>query len=160
MDVERFSRGMKLMQEALAALSGGPFDHALKCLIAAREALLTRYAPFKVGDRVELAVTPKIDAETAYWWQGSKHFLIKGAAGTVRSSDVRSDGRLTFDVEFDDESWIDRDGVRRPVDAKHTYCFGESSLARLKTTNAEVTGRRPAGPVQRTVRPGERRGNL
>ena len=138
MNAERFSKGMALMQEALAIFSGGPFDHTLKCLLAAREALLMRYAPFKVGDRVELAVTPKIDADTAYGWQGSKHFLVKGAAGTVRASDVRSDGRLAFDVEFDDESWIDRDGTRRPVDAKHTYCFGESSLARHEPPNGSV----------------------
>lgn len=36
MDVERFSKGMALMQEALTALSGGPFDYTLKCLLAAR----------------------------------------------------------------------------------------------------------------------------
>lgn len=135
MDVEQFSKGMRLMQEALSALSGGPFDHTMKCLLAAREALLTRYAPFKVGDRVELAVTPKIDADTAYGWLGSKHFLVKGAVGTVRASDVRSDGRLSFEVEFDDESWIARDGTRRPVNAKDVYCFGERSLARHEPPN-------------------------
>lgn len=140
MDVERFSKGMALMQEAISALSGGPVDYTLKCLLAAREALLTKYAPFKVGDRVVLAVTPKIDEKTAYGWLSSKHFLVKGSAGTVRSSDVRQDGRLMFEVEFDDESWIDRDGVRRPIDTKHTYGFGESSLALHETPNVEVTG--------------------
>lgn len=137
MDVDRFSRGMALMQEALAALSGGPFDYTLKCLLAAREALLTRYAPFTVGDRVELAVTPKIDAETAFGWLHSKHFLIKGAVGVVRSSDVRDDGSLAFHVEFDDESWIDRDGNQRPVATKHVYCFGEESLTAQAKTPAQ-----------------------
>lgn len=136
MDIDRFEKGMRLMQEALTALSGGPFDYTLKCLLAARMALLTRYAPFKVGDRVALAVTPVIDEKTAWGWMSSKHFLIEGALGVVRASDVRSDGQLFFDVEFDDETWIDREGVRRPVERKHTYCFGERSLVRVETPNA------------------------
>lgn len=138
MDVERFSKGMNLMQEALTALSGGPFDYTLKCLLAAREALLTRYAPFKVGDRVELALTPTINDETAHGWIGSKHFLIKGAAGTVCSSDVLADGRLVFHVQFDDETWIDSKGARQQASKKRTYCFDERALAGHEPPNVQI----------------------
>jgi hypothetical protein len=137
-DVERFSKGIKLMNEALTALSHGPFDHTLTCLLAAREALLTKYAPFKVGDAVALAVTPTIDEKTAPGWMSSRHFLKRGAIGVVRGSDVRSDGKLAFAVEFVDESWIDKDGAVHPATEKHSYHFGELALEHLKTPNVEI----------------------
>jgi hypothetical protein len=138
METEQLAKGLKLMQEALGLLSSGPFDYTLKCLLAARETLLTKYAPFKVGDRVELVATPTINEDTAFGWMSAKHFLVRGAVGTVRESDVRSNGTLAFHVEFDDESWVDRDGVRRPVESKHVYCFGEKSLARHEPPNVRV----------------------
>lgn len=143
MDTDRVKEGVEALQRGISLLSGGPLDYTLGCLLAAREALLTRYAPFRVGDRVVLAETPRIDEEVAYGWLGSKHFLVAGAAGVVRSSDVRRNGQLTFDVEFDDESWVDRDGNVRPVSQKHVYCFGEKSL----TLVARCTPQPPAPPT-------------
>jgi hypothetical protein len=52
-------------------------------LVASYDLLMSRFAPFKVGDRVALAKTPNITQESAPGWMRSKHFLVKGAEGTV-----------------------------------------------------------------------------
>ena len=46
-----------MMRVAQEMLSGGPLDYYLTEMAAAHELLMTRYAPFKVGDRVRLADT-------------------------------------------------------------------------------------------------------
>jgi hypothetical protein len=135
MNTDEFTDGLQMLQKALNKLSDGPFDYTLKCLIAAKEALLTRYAPFKVGDRVRLTKAPIITEEIAWGWSSSKHFLVPGATGIVRDSAVYSDGKLVFYVEFDNETWVDDYGYNGriknslvPVSSKHWYTFGESYL--------------------------------
>ena len=130
-DDDETIKAFQNFNNALDVLNRGPLEYTVKCLVAAHKTLLTRYAPFKVGDRIALAVTPVINKTTAYGWLGSKHFLKVGAVGVVKSSEVRSNGELAFYIEFDDETWIDRDGVARPMDEKSTYCFGEKDLALL-----------------------------
>lgn len=91
---------------------------------------------FKVGDRVELAITPIITEETAHGWLGSKHFLVEGARGTIHEVEYR-DG-FGYSVEFDEESWKDRDGVVHPTTNKHVYHFSEEKLRKASniTTRA------------------------
>ena len=96
--------------------------------------LFEKYAPFHVGDRVELTKTPRITQEKSWGWMGSKHFLIKGAKGTV--TDVDCD-RLGFscNIVFDDETWIDSfTGEINPVekDKRGHYCFRESFVKVIK----------------------------
>ena len=105
-------------------------EYELECLIEAHRLLLTEYVPFKVGDRVELSQTPEIPSDSG--WACSKHFLVEGAAGEVKSSEVTSTGNIWYNVEFDDESWVDRNGVVLPVSTKHTYHF-KKELLRLHT---------------------------
>lgn len=133
MDVERIIEGMRKIEEGKLLLDSGPFDYTMKCLFAAHEALLTRYAPFKVGDRVRLSKTPVINECTAPGWMRAEHFLIKGAAGTVKDSHVSSNGDLFFGVVFDHESWIGPDGVEHCVsgDNKAMFTFAESWLEPL-----------------------------
>jgi len=86
---------------------------------------LLKRLPFKVCDRVKLAKTPRITEKTAPGWLRSKHFLKKGALGTV-SSIIVCDG-VNYYVKFDNETWIDGK-IERPVSDKHTYRFGEDFL--------------------------------
>ena len=110
-------------------LTSGDLKYWLEQAVTARRLLLTRYAPFKIGDNVRLAVTPVITEDTAPGWLGSRHFLIAGAQGTVRTVFIGKSG-LRFEVDFLDESWIDRDGNRHPVDDRHrhVYSFSEAEL--------------------------------
>src|ERR1035437_1444458 len=64
------------------------------------QALFDR-GPFKVGDRVRMTWTPRIDREHAWGWLRAKHFMVKGALATVRSVDF-NDGHFNALVVFDD----------------------------------------------------------
>ena len=96
---------------------------------AAYDLLLTRYAKFHTGDRVQLGITPVIDDSTAPGWLSSKHFLLAGAEGMVRDVDVRG-GVFYYQVVFDAESWLDDKKIERAIDAdrRHSYCFAENYL--------------------------------
>lgn len=86
-------------------------------------ALFDRFCPFKVGDRVRLTRTPEITTEKSWGWIGSKHFLMKGALATVADVDYRADGKcFEYLLKFDDDSWIDRDGI------KHLQNDGDRAL--------------------------------
>lgn len=90
------------------------------------EALFAR-GPFKPGDRVCLTETPEITKEKSWGWLGSKHFLVTGALGTVHSVDFYDD-HFCADIYWDDESWIDFQGV------KHMEHPEDRSLYRLWDT--------------------------
>lgn len=65
--------------------------------------LLSQQLPYKVGDRVRLVIAPKCEGG----WASSKHFLVVGAIGTIKSVYVDYLMRdWSVYVEFDDESWI------------------------------------------------------
>lgn len=80
--------------------------------------------PFKEGDKAVLAKTPDIRPETSPGWMSSKHFLVEGALATVASVGFY-DGQFRFGLMFDNETWIDREGIQRPVDNQYVYTFGE-----------------------------------
>lgn len=131
MDIEHIKKAAAMMREAMAILSSGPLDYYLTEMAAAHELLMSRYAPFKVGDRVELAVTPTINCKTSYGWLGSKHFLKKGAKGTVIDASCGTRG-FCFGVMFDDESWIspiDKTVNLTEPDKRHIFYFDERSLS-------------------------------
>lgn len=130
MDIANFKEARRLIQQGNDMLRSGSFDYYLDKMLGCYELLLDRFSPFKVGDRVILAKTPNITPEKSWGWMGSKHFLIKGAAGTVRSVSVDRDG-FSFQVEFDDESFIHPFTKQvTPVTEKHTYHFGEDWLVK------------------------------
>jgi hypothetical protein len=128
-NTDDIKNGITKIKEGIDLMSKGPMSYYLDQLLAARQALLTKYAPFKVDDRVVLTVAPKITDESAPGWLGCKHFLVEGARGIVKGSDVRTDGTLRFNVMFDDESYIrQHDSVIVPIEDKHLYCLKEEDL--------------------------------
>ena len=130
MRIENIKKATGLLREGMQLLATGPLDYYLTELVAAHDLLMDRYAPFKVGDKVELAVTPTISEEVAWGWLGAKHFLKKGATGVVVSATCGARG-FRFGVVFDEETWISPvDKLEKEVekDKRHEYVFGESSL--------------------------------
>jgi len=136
MNVEAIKEGVQLIEQGIAKFSGGPLDYYLKCLTKAYDLLLSKYAPFKPGDRVKLVKS--INFESSHGWYGSRHFLVPGARGIVESSSCDSNGKLRFDIVFDDESWKDQKGEVHPVSQKHTYCFFEDDLAKEELETKEI----------------------
>jgi hypothetical protein len=127
MNTENFKKGMESIQHGFNLINSGPLNHYLDCLISAYNTLLTKYAPFKVGDRVALSHTPQIDKDSG--WNHCRQFLIKGATGTVRESECDSKGVLHFSVEFDNESYIDEQTKQEHVTKeKHLFAFLETDL--------------------------------
>lgn len=58
---------------------------------------------------------------------GAKHFLVKGAKARVHERQFYDD-RFTFGLIFEDETWINLEGIPQQVSEKHLYSFGESWL--------------------------------
>jgi len=79
---------------------------------------------------VKLAKTPDITPETAPGWMSCKHFLVKGAKGTVTEAGC-GEGGFHFYVEFDDETFIHpvNNKPAKPS-SKHVFGFREESLTR------------------------------
>lgn len=125
--IEDVRRAAALMREAHGLLGRGPLDYYLIELAAAYDLLMTAYAPFKVGERVALTHTPEISEKVAWGWLGAKHFLKIGAQGTVKTSGCGTGG-FTFGIEFDDDTWMDRNGDKHPADTKGVYNFSARSL--------------------------------
>ena len=121
MSSENIRRAAELMEQAHALLACGPLNYYLTEMAAAHDLLMSRFAPFKVGDRVTLAKVP--DYEDAPGWRHCEHFLIVGATATVKEAECGSRG-FRFAVEFDDDSWIDNTGYKRP---KGTVVLREAS---------------------------------
>lgn len=127
MDIENVKQAATHMQKAMQLLSSGPLDYYLTEMAGAHDFMMARCCPYKIGDRVELAVTPNINERDSWGWMASKHFLIEGSPGVVMITECGSNG-FKFAVVFDNETWIDREGNKQPVDRKHSYYFGEKSL--------------------------------
>jgi hypothetical protein len=83
--------------------------------------------PYKMGDRVALTKTPIINKNEGWGWLGSKHFLVQGAIATIVERDFH-DGHFIFGLHFDDETWIDNNGNKQPVDRHAMYMFWETYL--------------------------------
>lgn len=81
-------------------------------------------SPFKEGDHVALTETPDINYETSWGWMGAKHFLVEGAVAIVNQVEFRK-GQFWFYLTFDDETWIDHEGVKQLPTRKAHYCFSE-----------------------------------
>lgn len=81
--------------------------------------------PFSVGDRVE--ISRELNIGEGSGWRGSKHFLVPGAVGTVKDRGWFKD-RFYFTVQFDDETWIDPQGVEHLPSSPSGYTLGAKSL--------------------------------
>ena len=81
------------------------------------------FAKFRLGDKIQLAH----DIDATGGWADSKHYLIKGAFGTVRDVDF-DDGEFNYDISFERESNIYEGKISRPSGSGHTYGLRERHL--------------------------------
>lgn len=89
-----FSDGLHLLRQGLAELDRGPMSYYLSRLLAAYELLLTRYAPFKVGEQVMLDAA----VLSRYGWPA-------GARPIVTEIDIDADGTgLLYTVKESDSA--------------------------------------------------------
>jgi len=81
---------------------------------------------FKEGDRVKLSKEPEISSTKNYGWLGSKHFLVKGALGTIKEVS-HFNGVFRYSIEFDEET-ICVGNSRVIPKRKASFCFEEEYL--------------------------------
>jgi hypothetical protein len=125
--IEEITRGLEGVRDAMKnldnVLSGGPASYYYERIIDYYKGCM-KAAKFKVGDRVELK-------EDCKHWDHHKHYMIKGALATVISADYYK-GNYRYEIEFDDETWINMDGVKKVPERKHCFAFGQKNLKRHK----------------------------
>lgn len=126
--IQRMKEAVGHIAKARDIMSQGPLDYYLGKLVEHSEALLTRFAPLKIGQPV--VIVGKIKCEGG--WAGCKRTLAMGATGTVSSVDY-CDGRFVFEFVPDHEYWTDRDGVEHEATVPHTYSLGDDKLAARPT---------------------------
>ncbi len=112
--------------QSLEKLSGGNLSQWRYTLENANS--IWKRCPYKVGDLVSLVKTPEITEKKSWGWLGAKHFLKEGAIGRINEISFH-DGLFFFYVTFENETWIDYEGVERPVSRLANYSFSEHWLA-------------------------------
>lgn len=106
----------------------GSLRWGLTEIMKSYQVLYNRLSPYKVEDKVQLIKTPHIE-ESSGWWM-SRHFLKKGAIGTVRYTEWIN-GRFGYGIEFDDQSYITSDNREVKAEEKYTYLFTEDYINRI-----------------------------
>ena len=130
-DVEKYALEIKQLVKDANELSnrlnsscGSSLEWATEEIIDSYLSLYDRFCPFKIGDRVQLT---KYYTKKDTGWEHCKHFLNRGSTGKVVNRGYK-EGLFIFDIVFDNESWIDNDGVENKTKDKHTFAFNENWL--------------------------------
>lgn len=128
--LEKIVEDMKNLDEAFkrfnSTVSGGPASFYFEKIMGYYEGCMAA-SKFKEGDRVTLKEDWTGDASG---WQHCKHFLKEGEPATVQSVDYHK-GKYRYEIEFDNETWIDDKGVKKPTSHKHLFTFYQKQLKRL-----------------------------
>ena len=128
MDYANVKDAFAKIKAGMSTLGHGPIDWYVDNLIAAYDLILNRFSPYKVGDRVTLREPHPAPGD----WQHSKHFLVPGEPATVESIEVRHDGKIAYYCVFDNETWIDEQGIKHPKSSKHNYMLFEDEICEFR----------------------------
>jgi hypothetical protein len=116
------------LTEELVSLVKDETQYKLKNVLTSYCDLFERFCPYKIGDEIELIVTPEISEIVAPGWLPSKHFLITGAIGQIKSVEYRNNKFVVW-VTFESESWIDSfTGEVHPNPHNYLYHFNEDQV--------------------------------
>jgi len=129
-DLVKISKATKEFSATIATACGGSLNYGIDKVVESYLSMYDRFCPFKEGDRVMLCKTP--DLSNAPGWQHCSHFLKRGAGAAVCSRGYHN-GKFTFQIIFDDESWVNsHTGTETPVevDKRHQFRFSEDDLIR------------------------------
>ena len=121
--VERMKTGVKHIQRAQDIFTRGSLDYYLIKLVEHSEALLTRFAPIKKGERA--IIVKKIKCEGG--WSGSEKNLEVGVEGTVVDVDY-GDGGFVYTFVPDVQMYRDQHGNYKDKTNKSSYCLREKYL--------------------------------
>jgi hypothetical protein len=89
---------------------------------------LDQFLPFKVGDKIALAKSPKCEGG---WWP-SRKCLVKGATGIVKYIDFSaSSNKWAAYIELDHETWVGDKGKEGEISSKHVFGFGFDYLVKV-----------------------------
>ena len=128
--MQRLTSWLKDFSDEFDSFGRGNFGFHIEHIAKTHKLLFERFSPYKIGDRVMLTKSfEKNDRNTG--WHHCAHFLKKGAVGTVRARAYGEKG-FTFDIEFDDESYIERttgNVVKIKANRRHVFGFSEDKLA-------------------------------
>lgn len=125
--VSRMKMAAGKLAEARDLVSQGPLDYYLNKLVEHSEALLTKFAPLKVGDRARIVAEIKCEDG----WLGCDRTLAIGQSGFVEDVDYRK-GRFVVDFVPDEQWWRDGNGRWHSKDRKHRYCLSADKLERIE----------------------------
>lgn len=127
--LEKIVDDMMKLDEAFrrfnSTVSSGPASFYFEKIMGYYEGCMAA-AKFQEGDRVTL----KEDWNNDVGWQHCKHFLKNGSPATIKSIDYHK-GKYRYEIEFDNETWIDDKGEQRVPRNKHLFTFGQKELKRL-----------------------------
>lgn len=124
--IDDFKLAIEKIREADRLLNKGPLSYTIEQLVACYDLLINKYAAFCLGDKVQLKITLTITEKTNHGWMGAKHFLVKGATGTIAEVGCNGKG-FYYLVDFDDQTYISY-GERKSVSQHGLYHFKEESL--------------------------------
>lgn len=96
MDINNLKEAMQLQSRAQSILNSGLMSHYVEDLVAAYELLLTKFAPFKVGDKVRLKRNL-----TEGWAPVWHPILVEGVPGVVKKVECGRKGfRILVKLDF------------------------------------------------------------
>lgn len=131
--IARMKEAIGHIEQARDIFAGGPLDFYLCTLVEHSEALLTRFAPLKVGQRAAIAE----HIECRGGWAGREKTLAIGATGRI--SEVHYyDGAFWFDFVPDVEWWIDMFGKDKQLRSTHSYRLRDTKLAACPQATMET----------------------
>jgi len=126
-DLKKISTLSKEFAEGIRRATADSFGWGLEQMADSYISIFERFCPFEEGDRVELVK----DVPCEGGWSSCRHFLIREAKATVHARGYSND-KFSFDVIFDEESWIDDKGEVHPIETnKHTFGLNETYFRKI-----------------------------
>ena len=122
--IDNITRAIDHLDKAQQLFNNGPLEYYLKKLVHHSEALLTKFAPVRAGDKA--IIVKEIKCEGG--WQGSEKTLAIGNTGYVEKIDYIKN---KFVVQFvpDKQWWLNIEGEYIPKDRKHSYSLLAEKIA-------------------------------
>jgi hypothetical protein len=105
MDIDDVKEALQYLYKAVNKFRQGPIEYTLDKLVKHSEALLTRFAPVKEGERAKIVG----EVPCSGGWKHCDKTLARGATGRIESVDYRDDHFVLLFIP-DTEYWLDAQG--------------------------------------------------
>lgn len=118
------SKAFNHLEQFDVLMRRGPGDYYIAKLLEYSEALLTRFSPFKIGDRTAIIEPP--DCSGA--WASHERSLRVGSVGTIRDVDYGKESFIYL-WEPDVGYWRDSEGCWRESSSPVCFWVSEKHIA-------------------------------